>query len=109
MRTIDLAGRLVGFALATSSAAALAEPVAFQLYAPQAQSVSLTGSFAAWQAPHVLRRGADGSWSIILDLPPGRYEYAYLVDGRWMLNPSAPILADGLGGRNNIVIVAATH
>ena len=109
MRKIDLACRLVGFALVVSSMAALAEPVIFRVHAPTAQSVFLTGSFTVWQARHALRRGADGSWSVILDLPPGRYEYAYVVDGRWMLNPSAPIVPDGLGGRNNSVIVAATR
>lgn len=107
MRKSKPACWLVGLVLAASSAAVPADPVTFRLHAPGAQQVFLTGSFAAWQVRHALHRAADGSWWIILDLPPGRYEYLYLVDGRWILDPDAPNLSDGLGSRNNIVIVPA--
>jgi 1,4-alpha-glucan branching enzyme len=101
----ELACRLVGIALAVTSATTLAEPVAFRLEAPDAREVLLTGSFSAWQGRHALRRAPDGSWAVVLELQPGRYEYLYLVDGRWTVNPRSPSLPDGLGGRNNVLVV----
>ena len=109
MTKSELACRLVGFVLAVPSATTLAEPVTFRLQAPAAREVLLIGSFSAWQGRHALRRAADGSWAVVLDVQPGRYEYFYLVDGRWTLNPQAPNLPDGLGGRNNVLTVPAAR
>ena len=53
---------------------------------PTATSVALAGDFNRWDASATsLSRLADGTWSRTLRLAPGRYEYAYLVDGkRWV-------------------------
>lgn len=107
MTKIDLALRLAWLALAVWSTGALGEPVAFRMQALGAREVHLMGSFSAWQVRHTLRQAADGSWAIVLDLQAGRYEYFYLVDGRTTVNPSAPSVPDGLGGRNNVLVVPA--
>jgi 1,4-alpha-glucan branching enzyme len=101
----ELACWPVGLALAVSSVAASAEQVTFRLHAPAAREVFLSGTFTGWQGRQPLHRAADGSWSIVLDLQPGRYEYVYVVDGRWTPNPDAASLPDGLGGRNNVLVV----
>jgi 1,4-alpha-glucan branching enzyme len=109
MRPGDKAARAAAWftALGMQACGALAaEPVTFRLHAPQAQDVQLAGSFApGWRHRHALRRAADGHWSATLDLPPGRYEYLYRVDGGWRPDPAAPSLDDGLGGRNNVLTV----
>lgn len=43
------------------------------------------GAFNDWSAEaHPLKLRKDGSLSVTVSLPPGRYEYRYLLeDGRW--------------------------
>ncbi len=54
------------------------------LRAPAAHSVCVAGSFNDWQ-PDVLaaKKKKGGVWSLDLALPPGRYEYKFVVDGVW--------------------------
>ena len=48
----------------------------------------------------------DGRWLKELALPPGRYEYRFVVDGVWTDDPAAAELVDnGFGGRNAILNV----
>ena len=50
--------------------------------APLARSVALVGAFNRWDsAAHPLRRDPDGWWTTAVWLPPGEYEYLFLVDG----------------------------
>ncbi len=67
-------------------------PVRFTLVAPNAVRVTLVGDFNAWN-PRALpmRRVADGhTWEVEVSLTPGRYAYAFVVDGRLARDPSAP-------------------
>jgi hypothetical protein len=54
-----------------------------------AHSVSLVGDFNDWSASAtpLQQSGSKGAWTTTLALAPGRYEYAFLVDGkRWALD-----------------------
>ncbi len=77
--------------------------------APEASTVSLVGEFNAWNpARHTMtRRGKDGTWRATLRLPPGAYEYGFIIDGqRWTPDPQAEgYVADGFGGRNSVLYV----
>ena len=33
----------------------------------------------------------DGIWTIVKPLAPGRYQYKYYVDGRWVVDPENPL------------------
>jgi hypothetical protein len=58
-------------------------PIVFDFSAPNASSVQLLGDFNQWSRDaNVMKRSADGHWRTTTMLPPGRYVYAYLVDGR---------------------------
>lgn len=60
-----------------------ARPIVFELDAPTAHSVQVLGDFNQWsRSADAMERGADGRWRITTMLPPGRYVYAFLVDGR---------------------------
>ncbi len=49
----------------------------------------------------------DGRWMKELVLPPGRYEYLYVVDGRWQPDPgAAERVPNPFGGENGVLIVA---
>ena len=58
--------------------------VTFEFYAPSATEVSLAGTFNGWDATkNLLKKNNAGKWRLTLLLPPGRYEYRFLVDGNW--------------------------
>ena len=60
-----------------------ARPIVFELDAPSAHSVQVLGDFNQWSRTGIaMERGADGRWRITTMLPPGRYVYTFLVDGR---------------------------
>ena len=80
-------------AVAAVPAAAPARPVQFELVAPASSRVSVVGDFNDWdpRASPMMRAGERGLWSVRLSLPPGRYRYTFLVDGkRWVRDPSEP-------------------
>jgi Glycogen recognition site of AMP-activated protein kinase len=60
-----------------------ARPIVFELDAPNANTVQVLGDFNQWsRTVNSMERGADGRWRMTTLLPPGRYVYAYLVDGQ---------------------------
>ena len=64
--------------------------VKLSCFAPDAQDVSVAGTFNGWdpmKAP--MSRTADGTWHITLKLAPGAHEYKFLVDGTWTCKPGA--------------------
>ncbi len=62
----------------------LEKKVEFEYFAPQAAQVSLAGSFNHWNPEEAsLKKNGNGKWKVSLSLPPGRFEYRYLVDGSW--------------------------
>jgi hypothetical protein len=84
-----------------------AVPVTFVLRAEDAREVALVGDFNEWRADgtRLLRHGG-GLWSVVVPLRPGRYTYAYVVDGaRWQLDPQAPPAAGEDFGRPSSVVL----
>jgi hypothetical protein len=82
--------------------------VRFVLYAPEAQRVTLAGTFNGWDASALpLVRGADaGVWVTTVPLAPGQHQYGFVIDGeRWVADPAAPRVADGFGKSNSVVAV----
>lgn len=67
--------------------------VVFHMPAPQARSVALVGEFNQWRGEAAVRleKGEDGVWRGRLRVPPGNYQYKYLVDGQWVLDPENPL------------------
>jgi hypothetical protein len=57
---------------------------------PDAGEVFVAGTFNNW-APgrHPLTRRGD-AWTVEAEVVPGRVEYKFIVDGRWMLDPANP-------------------
>ena len=66
--------------------------VTFQLKGyKRAREVVLTGSFNGWNEHYLKMNPIDEGWQLQLDLPPGEYEYKFLVDGEWMHDKANPI------------------
>ncbi len=79
----------------------------FSLYAPQARSVALIGDFNGWGSTTKVRLvpSGNGMWSVVVPLPAGRYQYAFLVNGeRWVTDPRAEQHVKDDFGRQNAVV-----
>lgn len=62
--------------------------VKFEFFAPPANTVLLAGDFNNWGAEKItLIRDRKGLWSTKLSLKPGRYQYKFIVDGKWVTDP----------------------
>lgn len=82
--------------------------VRFVLVAPQAETVSLVGDFNGWDATQtpMARAASNGVWTVTLPLSQGRHVYSFLVDGKWSVDPNAPLAPDdGFGHANSVKIV----
>ena len=62
--------------------------ITFNLNAPEAQEVSLAGSFNEWDpAARALKCDRKGIWRTWLNLTPGQHEYRFIVNGQWQEDP----------------------
>ncbi len=57
--------------------------------AKPAKKVSLSASFNEWK-PADCRKQKDGTYALTVKLPPGTYEYKFLVDDEWQVDPDNP-------------------
>lgn len=66
--------------------------VAFRHFAPRASMVNVLGNFNHWNVNQgVMERRADGWWTRSIDVPlEGSYDYKFMVDGEWVLDPLNP-------------------
>lgn len=79
--------------------------VRFELDVPKARSVSVVGTFNNW-TPGATRLVFVGGtkWIRDLALAPGRHEYRFVVDGKWVDPPNAKAyVPNPHGGRNALV------
>lgn len=105
-----------------STAAAAPAPVAvrsdtvhmvrFVFVDSRASTVELVGDFNAWTkgVTRLERSAAPGVWSASVALPPGRHEYAFIINGtRWIADPLAPTTSDDFGIESAVIHVGPSH
>ncbi len=83
----------------------------FVLVAPEASAVTVVGDFNDWSmsATPLERAERDGLWYVTVPLVPGRYRYAFVVNGTvWRSDPEAPAGEDEFGRSNSVVTVGGT-
>ena len=82
--------------------------------ATKAKEVFVAGTFNDWNPrSHPLKRNCDGHWVLPLDLPPGRHEYKFVIDGQWCCESGRDKPYDGcpecvankFGTMNRVIVV----
>jgi 1,4-alpha-glucan branching enzyme len=69
-----------------------------------ARKVILSGTFNRWDEQAFRMKKTDNGWELTLQLPPGYYEYKYIVDGNWMEDPHNPSKTiNEFGGYNSVI------
>ncbi len=51
-----------------------------------AKDVGLAGNFNDWQIVKMIKQ-KNASYAAIVPLPPGSYEYKFVVEGQWIVDP----------------------
>jgi chromosome partitioning protein len=94
----DWAGRL--------APAVTPEGVMFTIEAPDAERVQLAGDFNNWTVDGNEMEGTGGVWTKVVKLPPGRYRYRYVVDGRWQNDPlNTAVEPNRFGGDDSVLVM----
>ena len=86
--------------------------VPIHLRSPGCRSASIVGSWNDWGQRYDLARMGEGEIAAgdfvgLLALPPGRYEFKFIIDGKWRTSDGWPVVADSRGILNNILEVRA--
>jgi 1,4-alpha-glucan branching enzyme len=81
--------------------------VTFELEEAPGKTVYLAGSFNDWQLVKNLNdKTGCGIYRGRLMLAPGEYQYKFVVDGEWRLDPSNPNFApNNYGSLNSLLTV----
>jgi chromosome partitioning protein len=74
-----------------------------------ARDVRIAGDFNGWvpdKGVHSMTEaeGRTTVWTKVLNLPPGTYQYRYVVDGEWRSDPANPESAQGPAGKPNSIL-----
>ena len=69
--------------------AAKAHRVLFSLHTEAGRKVFVAGNFNDWDptAKEMTDKNMDGNYSATLLLGPGKYQYKFIVDGTWCVDP----------------------
>lgn len=92
-----------------------ADGILFQCRASEARQVFLAGTFNNWDSKaNPMEPSGDGRWSLRLDLPPGRHEYKFLIDGEWCCMPgddqaACNCVPNAFGTMNHVVEVSGAR
>lgn len=81
--------------------------VNFVLEETPGRRVALAGTFNDWKPERVLTdRNGDGVYRVRMMLEPGEYQYKFVVDDEWRLDPANPnFVPNNFGSLNSILIV----
>jgi enterochelin esterase-like enzyme len=80
--------------------------VTFQVRAPDATTVKLTGDLV--QGPQDMTKGDDGYWSVTVGpLKPNIYNYRFSINGVGNIDPNNPMVKEGDRSSESMVIVPA--
>lgn len=85
------------------------QKVIFSLEALDAREVILMGDFNNWNPKtHPMKSVGNNLWNKAVMLPAGTYEYKFLIDGVWGLDPqNNQTCPNCFGSQNNVINLAA--
>jgi len=83
----------------------------FEFSHPTARAVRIAATFNNWQPEaEPMHPMGQGYWLKKAILPPGTYEYCFVVDGQWTPDPLArEIRPNPFGGKNSVLKLSLIH
>lgn len=82
--------------------------VKFTITAAAGLPVYVAGTFNDWDPEGIPLKEKDGVYTATVSLEPGEYEYKFIVNGFWTMDPdpAREWRANGLGTLNSVITVA---
>lgn len=79
--------------------------VTFSFELADARDVILMGDFNNWNPKtHPMKSEGNGLWEKNVLIPPGKYEYKFLVDGQWKEDPKNDQSCPNCFGTSNSIL-----
>ena len=99
-------GKIVTTNGKTLNSVALGKGFQFKLNGfTNARKVVLAGNFNNWKENSILMQRTETGWTTNYVLGPGNYQYKFIVDGNWILDPlNKNIVDDGDGNQNSFMV-----
>jgi len=69
----------------------------------EGEKVQVAGDWSEWKPEDLIEEG--GNWQLKLNLPPGKYQLKWVVDGVWTVNRAMPVVMSIDGNENNEIEV----
>jgi len=76
-----------------------------------AQEVILSGTFDDWHEHELPMKRTETGWALSYTLGPGNYEYKFIVDGKWIVDPENPYFVrhEDASTDNSYLIIGPNH
>ncbi len=74
-----------------------------------ARQVILSGSFNGWRKDELAMQKTATGWQLPYTLGSGDYQYKFIVDGTWIMDPTNPLTATMDGEKNSYLIIGANY
>ncbi len=69
-----------------------------------AQQVILTGSFNNWSENELLMNKTEYGWELDYAISDKMHEYKYIVDGKWIIDPSNKLISGSMDYFNSVLV-----
>jgi 1,4-alpha-glucan branching enzyme len=84
--------------------------ILFSIGDKEANEVAVVGDFNTWdRASHPMKSDGNGLWQKVMLLPPGQYEYKFIVDGQWRIDTNNPNRCPNCYGTFNNILHVQDH
>jgi len=81
--------------------------VTFRYYSKAASTVQLAGGMTEWGTNPIPMTETDNIFETTVELTPGSYQYKFIVDGSWIIDPeNEKVFTEPSGNQNSLAIVA---
>lgn len=94
-----------------NSVISIGKPFTFKLKGYEnAKKVFLAGDFNGWNPDELALTYKGGLWQLDYVLAPGNYQYKFIVDNEWTLDPGNQLsVDDGAGNKNSFVVIESNY
>ncbi|MFA5075789.1 MAG: isoamylase early set domain-containing protein [Candidatus Babeliales bacterium] len=81
--------------------------IEFKISAPKASWVGVAGDFNGWKPDSLTaKKDKNGIWRASASVPTGTYEYKFVVDGSWIVDPGCSRRTiNSFGSENSVLVV----
>jgi 1,4-alpha-glucan branching enzyme len=88
----------------------IGEPYIFKLDGfTTVKKMVLTGSFNGWNETELVMNKTAKGWQLPYVVAAGNYEYKFIADGKWMIDPANPFTSGSGDTQNSFIALKANH